>query len=61
MVKQTQTICQLLPTNYLSVFDDFVGLGPKGLIHFRLITLVFSGAYRKGKTVWNLLQLLEMI
>ena len=26
MVKQTQTICRLLPTNCLSVFDHFVGL-----------------------------------
>ena len=23
-----------LPTNFLSVFDDFVGLAPKGLIHY---------------------------
>ena len=36
MVKQTQTICPLLPTNCLSVFEDFVGLGLKGL------TLIFS-------------------
>ena len=26
MVKHTQTICRLLPTNCLSVFDHFVGL-----------------------------------
>ena len=26
MVKQTQTICWLLPMNCLSVFDHFVGL-----------------------------------
>ena len=32
MVKHSQTICWLLPTNYLSVFDDIVGLVPKGLI-----------------------------
>ena len=31
MVKHTQTICQLLPTNCLSVFDHFVGLVFKGL------------------------------
>ena len=31
MVKHTQTIRQLLPTNYLSVFDHFVGLALKGL------------------------------
>ena len=26
MVKHTQTICRLLPTNCLSVFDHFMGL-----------------------------------
>ena len=31
MVKHTQTICQLLPTNCLSVFDHFMGLVLKGL------------------------------
>ena len=31
MVKQTQTIRQLLPTNCLSVFDHFVGSALKGL------------------------------
>ena len=31
MVKHTQTIRRLLPTNYLSVFDYFVGLAFKGL------------------------------
>ena len=31
MVKHTQTIYQLLPTNHLSVFDHFVGLALKGL------------------------------
>ena len=31
MVKHTQTIHQLLPTNCLSVFDHFVGLALKGL------------------------------
>ena len=30
-VKHTQTICRLLPTNCLSVFDHFVGLVRKGL------------------------------
>ena len=30
MVKQTQTIRWLLPTNFLSVFDHFVGLALKG-------------------------------
>ena len=33
MVKHTQTICQLLPRNFLSVFDYFVGLALKGLIY----------------------------
>ena len=33
MVKYTQRNCQLLPTNYLSVFDHFVGLTLKGLTH----------------------------
>ena len=31
MVKHTQTIRRLLPTNCLSVFDYFVGLAHKGL------------------------------
>ena len=31
MVKYTQTIRQLLPTNYLKVFDHFAGLTIKGL------------------------------
>ena len=32
MVKHTQTIHWLLPTNCLSLFDRLVGLVPKGLI-----------------------------
>ena len=31
MVKQTQAVSRLLPTNCLSVFDHFVGLALKGL------------------------------
>ena len=31
MVKHTQTIRRLFPKNCLSVFDQFVGLAPKGL------------------------------
>ena len=31
MAKHTQVIRQLLATNYLNVFDHFVGLGQKGL------------------------------
>ena len=34
MVKHTQTIRRLLPTNCLSVFDHFVGLALKELTHF---------------------------
>ena len=33
MVKHTQTICWVLPTNSLSVFDHFVGLALKELGH----------------------------
>ena len=32
MAKHIQTICRLLPTNYLSVFGHFVGFAYKGLI-----------------------------
>ena len=32
-IKHTQTIRQLLPTNCVSVFDHFVGLALKQLIH----------------------------
>ena len=31
MVKHTETIRRLLPTNFLSVFDHFVELALKGL------------------------------
>ena len=31
MVKHTETIRRLLPTDFLSVFDHFVGLALKGL------------------------------
>ena len=33
MVKHTQTICPLLPTNCLSMLDDYVGLALKGLAY----------------------------
>ena len=36
MVKHIQTIRLLLPTNYLSVFNDFVGLALKGLKLFMI-------------------------
>ena len=32
MVKLTQTLCRLLPTNWLGVFDHFVGFALKGLM-----------------------------
>ena len=32
---QTQTICWQQPTNCLSLFDHFVGLGLKGLRDFK--------------------------
>ena len=35
MVKHTQTIRWHKLTNYLNVFDHFVGLALKGLTHFR--------------------------
>ena len=34
MVKHTETMSQLLPTNCLSVFNHFVGLAIKGLEDF---------------------------
>ena len=41
MVKRTQTIRRLLPTNCLSLFDHFVGLALKGLknMDFLLVNL----------------------
>ena len=39
MVKHTQTIRRDLPTNYLRVFDHFVGLPPKGLTKIKAITV----------------------
>ena len=53
MVKHTQTIRRLLLTNYLSVFDHFVGLVLKRLSHYQpmlhLYNLWFLG-YR-GRTL----------
>ena len=40
MVKHTQTICWLLPTDCLSVFDHFVGLAFKRL---NVIIFVYNG------------------
>ena len=33
MVKHTQTICQLLPKNCVSVFEHFVGMALKGVMN----------------------------
>ena len=38
MVKHTQTFRWQKPTNYLSVFDHFVGLPLKGLIEILFLT-----------------------
>ena len=35
MVKHTQTIRHLLATNCLGMFDHFVGMALKGLIHYQ--------------------------
>ena len=40
MVKHTQTIRRQQPTNYLSVFDHFVGLALEGLIHYTASTFM---------------------
>ena len=46
MVKHTQTIRRFSPTNYLSVFDHFVGLAFKGLIlHFTNIEEAGNAIY----------------
>ena len=43
MVKYTQTICRLLPTNYLSMFDHFVVLVLQGLkTHFLSMVVDFG-------------------
>ena len=42
LVKHTQTIHRLLPTNCLNVFDHFVGLVIKGLIRLPLLKMTFS-------------------
>ena len=36
MVKHTQTICRQQPTNYLSLFEHFVGLVLKELINMAI-------------------------
>ena len=44
--KHTQTVHQLLSTNFLSVFDHFVGLALKELNH-RTITNHFTKSFQK--------------
>ena len=43
MVKHTQTIHQLLPTNCLSMFDYYVLLALKGLSFLHLISNELNG------------------
>ena len=45
MVKHTQTICRLLPTNCLSVFDHFVGLALKGLNSLSEVVVAYRFCY----------------
>ena len=42
MVEHSQTIRRLLPTNCLSVFDHFVGLELKGLIHTKPMIFAYD-------------------
>ena len=46
IVKQTQPIRRLLPTNCLSVFDHFVGLALKGLKDFGYLDALISVGLR---------------
>ena len=55
MVKHTQTICRLLPTNCLSVFDYFVRLALKGLIG----VINIFGKLSDELVITNVLVLLE--
>ena len=50
MVKQTQTIRWLLPTNSLSVFDQFVGLLLKACVRYFLSNFYFSPNDSPSKT-----------
>ena len=51
MVKHTQTIRRLLPTNRLSVFDLFVVLAIKGL---NIVSKIQSALYVTVVTMLNL-------
>ena len=57
MVNHTQTLRRFSPTNYLSVFDHFVGLAFKGLIlHFTNIEEAGNAIYAvQGPchTIWG--------
>ena len=57
MVKHSQTICRLMPTNCFSVFDHFVGLAFKELIRlFLLLVLEPSYTFKMelfAKTVYD--------
>ena len=56
IVKHIQKIRRLLPTNFLSVFDHFVGLVLKGLSTFRKLKLKFPATYFQRLCAWlNLL------
>ena len=65
MVKYSQTICWLLPTNCLSVFDHFVGFALKGLglLHSNILGLMiqitsnFALALRSKQSLSDLLNL----
>ena len=56
MVKHTQTIRRLLPTNCLSVFDNFVGLPLKELnFHIVKYFIIASISWRKRTPVVKIL------
>ena len=50
MVKHTQTICRLMPTTFLSVFDHFLGLSVRGLRHEGDDKPAIKYRWPKGKT-----------
>ena len=49
MVKQTQTIRRLLPTNCLSVFNHFVGLTLKGLTTYTFTKKIYHSCLTGSK------------
>ena len=53
MVKHTQTIRPLLPTNYLSVLDHFVGLALKGTMFFESEKILSWKIFHLGKTSYE--------